>query len=288
MRIDPVVHAQISAAFALLNDGAAVDAFPPSGSLSKSLSGTLPVGSRGTDLRNVTPTLAKMFVTGSVNIWMRGVHSFLVSCSLTSVSPVWTSVAGYYSSHYSVRALAHLLGFFQLFARKRIVRLELAGGRYLCNFDPKTAGDREHRVYWKIVKRDSHFATDPLFTENKPAIDEFDQSDVSHRDRANYTDHLPQFPTFRPLDVAALRSRINRISEIEFATPPIPRAGLYPDIESVQIVAYHRLVRFRSFVDALVGDENRFWNVHRDPVWARDFLDYQLTEKETLKSQYVR
>jgi len=225
-----------------------------------------------------------MFTTAAVDIWMRAVHSFLVSSSLTNVSPVWASVAGYYSSHYSVRALAHLLGFFQLFSRKRIVRLQFHGGSYVCNFDPKTAGDREHRFYWRIVKKDPHFATDTFFTENNSAIDD---SDVAHRDRASYADHLPQFPVFRPLDAVALRTRINRISEIEFASPPIPRVSRYPDVESVQIIAYHRLVRFRNFVDAVVGGGNRFWNVHRDPTWARDFLDYQLTDEATMRSQFT-
>jgi hypothetical protein len=284
MKIDLGLQTHIIAAFAPLNNEAAVGAFPAPRSLSQALNLALPIGSTGHTTRNAPPHLAKMFTTAGVNIWMRAVHSFLVSTSLTNVSPIWASVAGYYSSHYSVRALAHLLGFFQLFSRKRVVHLELQGGHYVCNFDPKTAGDREHRVYWKIVKKDPHFAADPFFTDNNSVIDE---SDVAHRDCANYADHLPQFPVFRPLDAVAMKTRIDRISEIEFTSPPIPRVSHFPDMESVQIIAYHRLVRFRDLVDTVVGNGNRFWNVHRNPTWAREFLDYQLTEVESLRSQFT-
>lgn len=284
MQIDSALEAHVAATFAPLNNEAAVSAFPPPASLAKALNLALPQGSTGVTARSASREVAKMFTTASVNIWMRAVHSFLVSASLTNVSPIWASVAGYYSSHYSVRALAHLLGFFQLFARKRIVRLELQAGAYVCRFDPKTAGDREHRVYWKIVKKDPHFASDPFFADNNSSMDE---SDVGHRDRANYADHLPQFPVFRPLDAAALKNRIERISEIEVTAPPIPRVSQYPDVESVQIVAYHRLVRFRDLVDTIIGNGNRFWNVHRNPAWARDYMDFQLTEAETLRSQFT-
>lgn len=284
MQIDPALQVHITTGFAPLNDEAAVNAFPPPASLSQELNAALPAGSSGVATRNASQQIVKMYTTASVNMWMRAVHSFLVSASLTNVSPIWASVAGYYSSHYSVRAIAHLLGFFQLFTRKRIVRLELQGGSYICSFDPKTAGDREHRVYWKIVKKNAHFAADPFFTENNSLIDE---SDVAHRDRANYADHLPQFPMFRPLNAIALKTRIDRISEIEFSAPPIPRVSRYPDIESVQIIAYHRIVRFRDLVDTIIGDGNRFWNVHRNPTWARDYMDFQLTEEETLRSQFT-
>ena len=283
MKIDAALQVHITTAFASLNAEAAVDAFPPPASLSQALNAALPAGSTGSAARNASQDTAKMFATAAVNVWMRAVHSFLVSASLTDVSPIWASVAGYYSSHYAVRALAHLLGFFQLFTRRRIVRLQLDGGRYVCTFNPKSAGDREHRVYWKIVKKDHHFAADPFFTENPP----IDESDVAHRDWANYADHLPQFPMFRPLDAGALKIRIDRVSEIEFSSPPIPRVSRYPDIEAVQIMAYHRVVRFRDLVDTIIGDGNRFWNVHRNPPWARDFMDFQLTEEETLHSQFT-
>jgi hypothetical protein len=284
MKIDPALHVHVTSAFTPLNNEVAVNTFPPPASLSQALSLALPTGSTGTATRNASPEVVKMFTTAAVNMWMRAVHSFLVSASLTKVSPVWASVAGYYSSHYSVRALAHLLGFFQLFTRKRVVHLRLQGTRYICSFDPKTAGDREHRVYWKIVKKDPHFLSDPFFTDNNSAVD---QSDVAHRDRANYADHLPHFPIFQPLDAVALRARIDRISDIEFGSPPVPRVSRYPDIEAVQIIAYHRLVRFRDLIDTVIGTGNRFWDVHRDPTWARKFMDFQLTEQETLRSQFT-
>ena len=76
-----------------------------------------------------------------------------------------------------------------------------------------------------------------------------------------------------------LKERIRRIASIECTTPPIPDRRRFPDdLESVQIVAYHRIVTFRSFVDEVLGGGNRFWSVHRVRRGARDYIDYQITE----------
>src|ERR1700689_2464917 len=106
MIIDLVLRTHIRTGFALLNNAAA-NTFPGPNALSQALSRTLPAGSKGLASRATTQDVARMFTTAAVNIWMRAVHNFLVSASLTNVSPIWASVAGYYSSHYSVRALAH-------------------------------------------------------------------------------------------------------------------------------------------------------------------------------------
>ena len=285
MKIDAGLRAQVEAVFAPLNDIAAANAFPPPAFLSQTLGlAIIPSKSKGPTSKNLTPQEAKMFGTAAVDMWMRAVHSFLVSASLSTISPIWASTAGYYSSHYAVRAVAHLLGFFQLFTRKRIARLEIRGRTYVCSFDAKGAGDREHHLYWKIVKKDPHFAGDPFFTENPAAGDE---SDIAHRNYSNYADHLPRFEAFRPLDRTALRNRIDKISDIEVTAPPIPRVSRWPDVDSVQIIAYHRLVRFRDLVDSIVGNENRFWRFYRNPSWARDFMDFQLTTDQTLPTRFA-
>jgi hypothetical protein len=282
MKVDPTLQAHVVSAFAPLNNEAAVHAFPEPASLSGALDKASPSATTGIVPQGKTPLIAKMFATAAVDMWMRAVHSFLISASLTGVSPIWASVTGYYSSHYTVRSIAHLLGFFQLFTRKKIIRLELQNGRFVCSFGPKTERDHEHRFYWKIVKSNPLFAADPFFTENTG-----DESDVKHRNQANYADHLSKFPVFRPLDAGAVKSRIERISEIEFQAPPIPQISLFPDIESVQILAYHRLVRFRDLMDTIVGTSNRFWKVHRNPTWARDFMDFQVTEEPSLRSEFT-
>ena len=233
----------------------------------------------------VDPRVLTLFATASVDMWLRAIHSFLISASLTATSHIWASVAGYYSSHYSVRALAHLLGYFQLHAQKKIVKLHVENGRYLCDYTRKTGADREHTAYWRLVKRAPLFASDQLFTEN--ASDGNVSSDVAHRDRANYIDHLGTFPTFKPLNATELKNRIDRISSIEFTVPPIPDSDKYPDVESVQIIAYHRLVRYRDLVNNILGGDNRFWSVCRNPAWAQDYVDYQLTEQASLRSQFT-
>ena len=284
MQIDPAFRTHVETTFSPLNRQAAAHSFPQVAALSTELAALVPAKSTDHASVNVQPELSAMFATASVDMWMRAVHSFLVSASLTNVSDIWASVTGYYSSHYSVRAFAHLLGYFQLYTGKRIVHLQLLTGRHVCTFDPKTKWDREHLFYWRIVKQNPLFVSDPLFTNNNKGGKV--PSDVEHRERANYADHLPNFPTFRPLDAAALKNRVQRISEIQFSTPPIPRVEGYPDVESVQVVAYHRLVRFRDLVNNILGDSNRFWKTHRNPSWANDFMDYQLTEQATLRSQY--
>ncbi len=280
VNIDSDLLERVRADVRLLNQDAALDVFPEPHSLRDALNAVQPKGTKKhAPARNLTPETAKMFTTAAVDMWLRGVHSFLISGSLTTVSPIWASVTGYYSSHYCVRALAHLLGFFRLFSTKRMARLLPAAGRYSCDFSGKTG--REHDIYWGIVKSDPHFASDALF----PASN----LDVDHRDWANYADHLPRFVPFRPLDKEALKIRIERISEIPFASPPTPspKEGGIPDVDNVQVLAYHRVVRFREFVDGILVGKNRFWDVHRNPSWAMEFMDFQLTEGRTLHSEFT-
>jgi hypothetical protein len=283
MKIDEMSKKHIELAFSPLRRISASDAFPAIRALADKLNSHAPPATTGVAHVNVTPAVASLFATASVDMWLRAVHSFLVSVSLTDVSHIWASVAGYYSSHYSVRALAHLFGYFQLHHRKKIVKLELIGGTHV-EYQNKNRTHREHKIYWKIVKDHKLFQGDPLFTSNSSGGTT--PADVDHRDTASYADHLAQFTTFRPLDEQALKNRIRRISGIEFSTPPIPDAARYPDVESVQIVAYHRLVRFRDLVDDVLGGKNRFWTVHRSPSWASGFVDYQLTEQATLSSRW--
>jgi hypothetical protein len=286
VKIDSALHVHLTTAFASRRNQPPVYPFPAAGSLSELLGKAIPAKSKGLTTKNVEPAVAQMFATAAVNMWMRAVHSFLISASLTDVSPIWASVTGYYSSHYSIRAFAHLLGSFRLFTRGRMVRLQLTAGRYVCSYDPKKG--REHLVYWKIVKADQHFGTDPFFNQDNPEdVHHRDNPEVAHRDWAQYIDHLPQFPPFKPLEKAALRARIDKISDTPFDTPPIPQIDKYPDVDSVQVIAYHRLVRFRTFVDAILGGRNAFWKVYRNPTWAIEFMDFQLTEGRRLHSDFT-
>jgi hypothetical protein len=80
------------------------------------------------------------------------------------------------------------------------------------------------------------------------------------------------------LDEAELKHRIEYISKIVFDAPPLPRFGSFPDLEHVQLIAYHRIVMFRRLLDEVLGGKNRFWNVHRNPSFAADFIDFQFAE----------
>jgi hypothetical protein len=231
----------------------------------------------------VTPKIAALYATAAVEMWQRGVHSFLVSVSLTGTSPVWSSVSGYYASHYCVRGFAHLLGYFQLYQkRKCIVQISIGGGKYYCQILAKSAGDREHKFYWKIVKRHPQFAGDDFFTIN-PEDD--DVSDSAYRATANYADHVDRFPNFQPLNQEDVKTRIKLLSAVSLSSAPIPNRKKFPDdVKSVQLVAYHRLIRFREFLDGVLGGSHTFWKVHRNPSWSKDFLDFQVTRPRALEN----
>jgi hypothetical protein len=218
-----------------------------------------------------TKAIRIFFATAGVEMWHRAVHSFLISASLTEASPIWASVAGYYSSHYSVRAFAHILGVFQLHKKKRIAHLDETGGYVV--FEKKDAKHREHIFYWKFVCEQPLLANDPFFYRNRE-----DQLDGGHRNKANYSDHICRYPPFRPLDPQSLARRVERISTIVFSDVPVPSVDRFPDIETVQIVAYHRLVKFRQFIDEALSKGNRFWRVHRSPPWCPDTLNFSVVE----------
>jgi hypothetical protein len=276
-RIPSAVEARVKSAFAGLNKQGPAQSFPQPLSLSNTLGDLVPGNRKGTVV--VPGSVARLFATAAVDIWLRGVHSFLISASLTRASPVWSCVTGYYASHYSVRAIAHLLGFFNLRRKGAIAQFNVQGGQLRCDFTNKGAGTREHGFYWKVVHNDSYFADDPLFPLND---DNAVISDAAHRGRANYADHLQRVPAFQVLDQREIKDRIERISEMEFDAPPIPSCDKFPDLDSVQIVAYQRIIRFREFVDDVVGTTNRFWAVHRDPRWVRGVMDFQMTNQAGL------
>jgi hypothetical protein len=277
MMIDEATEKQLSAWFRPLNSVGAAKAFPARSTLSHALGRLLPPVVPAQ--RNVNDKLASQFMTAAVDIWLRGVHSFLVSAALTSASPIWASVSGYYSSHYAVRGLAHLLGHFQMFRKKRVAHLMTGAGGFSCMFTSKEAGDHEHKLYWKLVNASDQFKDNGLFTEN---LADSNISDIAHRNYANYADHLGIYPMFEPLNEQILKDRIDHITKIEFDTPPLPRLDEFPDVEYVQLIAYHRIVAFRTLLDEVHGGKNKFWNVHRNPSFAREYMNFQLAQGDAL------
>ena len=223
----------------------------------------------------VKPEQSSLFASAAVEIWQRAVHSFLISASTTEASPLWSAVSGYYASHYSVRGLAHLLGHYQLYRKRKIVRIDIIDGKIICKFLPKGGSDREHKYYWKIVKEDPLFKTNPFFTENP---EDTSPSDIGNRSRANYLDHLDDFRNFTPLSEDKLKTRIEFLSSMNLSDVPLPRRQYCPDVDNVQIVAYHRIIKFRSFLDNILGTKNNFWSVHREPTWSKDYIDFQVVD----------
>ncbi len=227
----PNLEQRINILFKTLDKRNSVTALPDCGHLASELNSlVIRAGKNKAATFNVTPKVSSLFATAAVESWLRGVHSFLISCSLTNVSPIWASVSGYYASHYCVRGLAHLLGVFQLYRKKRIARIDINGGKHYCHIDNKGGNDREHKYYWKTVKNDICFKSDPFFTSNE---ENGSDSDAGHRHIANYHDHVNGFPNFNPLSKDILMQRIDYLSKIELSSVPIPRREKYPDIDNV-------------------------------------------------------
>jgi len=285
MTIDTAASVRLRAGFAPLNAVGAKIGFPAPNTLSSALSKLVPADKTETPVK-MLPKTATDFATAAVDMWLRSVHSFLISAGLTRSSPIWASVSGYYSSHYSIRSLAHVLGRYQLFQRKRAVRLAIEGGVTYCYFKSKDGDAREHDFYWKILKSSAPFSGDPLFDNLDPSGSA--NLEKHHREKANYADNLGGIPNFSPMTEAELIERINHISQIQFDQSQLPSVEKFPDLDNVQIVAYHRLVRVRALIDDVVGPNNRFWKVHRNPTWARGFMDFQVNSATPLQAMVGR
>ena len=273
---DPATVLQIQLMFAGLNAANAINVYPKAGALRDVLNDLIDTATSNTVI--VSQPTIKHFATASIEMWHKAVHSFMISASLTKTSPVWSSVSGYYSSHYTIRAFAHLLGYFLLYSKnKRSLQIEITNTQHVCHINPKTSSDGEHRFYWRKVHQHPDFLLDPFFTLN---VEHDDVSDSGHRNKANYYDHLYGFPNFQILDAEYLIQRIKVIAGMPFYDAPIPDKSKYADIESVQLVAYYRLVKFRSFLDEILGTSNRYWTFHRHPLWCSEFIKYQTARSD--------
>jgi hypothetical protein len=265
---------RVARMFAALNNQSAAGSLPKPGALAGLLSKYV-IGKAQTTTVPAHPGELTCLATASVEMWLRAVHSFLISVSLTKASPIWASVAGYYSSHYSVRAFAHLFGVFHLHKKRRIVRLDRQANHLVFRVERKQGNDREHKFYWKCVSEHPQLANDPFFYASN---DDVAESDGAHRNKANYSDHIDRFPVFLPLEAQYLLDRVERISNIEFSDVPVPNADKFPDLDNVQVIAYHRLVKFRQLVDEALGSGNRFWKVQRNPSWCPNTMQFSVVE----------
>jgi hypothetical protein len=257
----------------LANHAASVK-FPARASLSRELTAVLKADSPQT--LHLPHAARSLFATASVEMWHRSIHSFLYSVALTNSSPLWASVTGYYSSHFVMRAFAHSFGFFKSFAVGKVIQVILDGREFACSILPEKEKG-EHAFYWKVVKRHPDFSTDPLFGFNS---ERDPRSDCSHRNFANYTDHInsfgpPSFPTTQ--SIAEIIRKISRINRHSVTSPDRED---FPDLQNVQILAYQRLVTYREYMDKKLGD-NKFWRTHRDPLWCKDLIRYYLQDDTT-------
>lgn len=213
-------------------------------------------------------------MTAAVDIWQRSVHSFVLCVALTRISALWSVISGYYASHYAVRAIAHLHGFFAVFQRRECLEMTLTGGYYSC---APAAGlsdgkRREHRFYWTVVRRLPDFSGDSLFTENE---EQDDESDAGHRNHANYADHVDRLSRIETVSAEEVRDRIASVASTALEGPPSqPSLTRFPDLSNVMSVAYLRIYRFREYLDEVLPTRNPFWRGSRDAEWFRDIMRF--------------
>ncbi len=215
---------------------------------------------------------AALFLTAAVEMWQRAVHSLIVAMSLKQSSEIWACVAGYYASHYAIRAYGHLFGYFALYyPRKLLVEISQYGGRFQCaTMQQPNIVRREHSFYWTIVRRSLQIASDRLFTDNDDSVP---LSDAAHRGVASYADHLNQFKPYEPLEKKRLRAELINLARTALdgeASIMIPDRDQYPQMSLVLSLAYLRIYRFREYLDAALTGGGRFWRRHRVPSWCTD------------------
>jgi len=256
-------------------------AFPEKGTLSELVKDTLGDPSKGMPV--VPHQKCHLLASASVEMWHRAIHSFLWSVALKDRSELWSSVTGYYSSHFVMRAFAHALGIYRSFTHRTVFQLNFEKGSLVCN----SITDRkhgEHQFYWSVVKEYPRFLTDSIFSYNHESgvgKKGFEQSDYLHRNFANYTDHIDHFSELSFPKVPDLSKLIAQISIRRKHSVELPRRARYPDLQAVQTLAYQRIVAYRDFLDERVP-RNAFWDAHRDPVWARPLMNKYTLETESI------
>jgi len=136
-----------------------------------------------------------------------------------------------------------------------------------------------------VVKKHEPFSSNPILTENP---ENADISDAAHRNYSNYADHLFNFPNFTVLSEQDMKDHITSIEQDDNIDPLIPNKNNWPDVRSVQRVAYRRIVIFRQFLDSVIGPSNRFWGVHRNPAWISDIISFWMDDRIGLHSEKIR
>lgn len=242
------------------------DRFPAPRALSQLLNKSLGVE----ESAMLSEEQAVLFATAAIEMWQRGIHSLITAVAMSRSSEIWACTLGYYASHYTVRAFAHLFGYFALYRRKLFVEVSPWGARYRCGkIDALSSGEhREHRFYWAVVSKLPEFVDNPLFTSND---DHVSTSDASHRGVASYMDHLNRFVQYEAPERNEVGREIANLARTALdgeATTTIPDREQYPQLGVVLSVAYLRIYQFHEYLDALLPIGGRFWKRQRMPSWC--------------------
>ena len=151
--------------------------------------------------------------------------------------------------------------------------MTLAGGRYNCNSANISQGRRrEHQFYWSVVNRLPPFGGAGIFPDN---LENNLRADVSHRNHANYVDHLASLTRIDSVSAEELRDRIARVAATALEGPANqPDRERFPDLGSVMNLAYLRLYYFREHLDGVLPSRNPFWRASREAAWFMNVMRF--------------
>lgn len=213
-----------------------------------------------------------LFFTASLDLWQRGIHSLLLSMSLTKKSPLWSSASGYYASHYVVRSFANLFGYC-VADLGQIDTIKDGADWFFRIVDDKP---KEHSQYWSA-------AANKIGTPFVRNTARGEVGDKIHRTWASYADHLPEYASYGVTPDYDLRQRCEELSHIH---PAVPSIRAFPDLDHVQAIALARIVKYRDFADEVFGTESGTWSQMRQPAWCPFDLGIEFVSPET--RDYIR
>ncbi len=201
---------------------------------------------------------ATLFITASIEMWQRAINSLILSIVWSDVSRSWAVVTAYYSSHYMIRAFAHLYGYYSL---NKVATVELSKSRKGFQI-VKGKAHREHEYYWNVV---SDQLKNRLFGNNIEQI---------HRGYASYQDHLDRFKVFNSESIPnsdELKMKIGIIADLPYK--PLDDTQI-PDLTTLQCLSYKRICFYRNWFETNF-ESSRYWKSLRTPKWWAGIMVYK-------------
>lgn len=236
------------------------DSIPKPASLSKYLRTFKPAFSGLVEINDAT-----LFISAAMEMWQRSINSLILSVAWSDVSRTWGVVTAYYSSHYMIRAFAHLHGYYSLHKEASIELSKNVKGFQI------TCGKRrnEHEYYWKAVS--DLKLNEKLFGKNTEQV---------HRGFASYQDHLHDFKKLDKKSIpnlAEVQMKVATIADLPYN--PLDDSKI-PDLTTIQCLSYQRICFYRNWFESKFGS-SKYWKSLRTPQWCASVMSYKTSTPQS-------